>query len=244
MRRAILFLAFLAVGASGCHSSSRCDVGGTLTLYWQPPQGGFTTATGQLLGCDAAGVATVDVTVNGTSAGTFNCHGPTADGIQLTGFGDETVSIQLDAFDASNRHLYQEVTSASTALCADTLVDANLAAVQAAFQVSYALPGGNTCPPSSYLWYSIVDVTGNTQFALVDAQNSPTAVPCGSQLIFDQALFGQYRLDFIQVVTPTGNGFQPWGALYEYCSPLTFNHNTANDTLFVPTLSPATGLCQ
>ena len=148
MRRAILLLATFGLALSGCRS--RCDNGGTLTLFWQNPQGGFTDASGQLLSCDQAGVSTVDVSVNGTLAGHFPCHGPSSDGITLTGFFDnETVSVQLDAFDASNNLLYQDVRSTSTASCGNATLDVTLAAVQAPFRISYALPGG-ICPADSY----------------------------------------------------------------------------------------------
>ncbi|SRR6266568_4506852 len=241
MRRAILLLCTFGLALSGC--GSRCDNGGTLTLFWQTPQGGFTTATGQLLSCDAAGVSTVDVSVNGTLAGHFPCHGPSSDGVTLTGFFNETVSVQLDAFDASHNLLYQDARTTSTAACGNVVLDVTLAAVQAPFQISYALPGGIACPPSSFVWLSLFDVTGNVQFDLVDANHSPTALPCGTVLTYDKALFGQYRLDFIQVVQQTFNPSTPFVALYQDCSPLIFAHQAANDVFIVPTLLLPTGTC-
>lgn len=242
MRRAILLLATFGLALSGCRS--RCDNGGTLTVFWQNPQGGFTTTTGQLLSCDAAGVSTVDVSVNGSLAGHFPCHGPSSDGITLTGFfNNETVSVQVDAFDASNNLLYQDVRSTSTAACGNVALDVTLAAVQAPFQISYALPGGIACPPSSFVWLSLVDVTGNVQLDLVDGSHSPTAIPCSTVLTYDKALFGQYRLDFIQVVQPTGNPLAPFVAAYQFCSPLTFDHQAANDVFIVPTLFSASVSC-
>ena len=241
MTRAILLLATFGLAVSGC--GRHCN-DGTLTLFWQKPQGGFTTATGQLLSCDEAGVSTVDVSVNGVLAGTFPCHGPSSDGITLTGFFNETVSVQVDAFDASNNLLYQDVRTTSTAACGNIALDVTLAAVQAPFQISYALPGGIACPPSSFIWLSLVDVTGNVQFDLVDANNTPTAIPCdNTDLIYDKALFGQYRLDFIQVVQPTGNPLTPFVARYEFCSPLNFNHQASGDVFIVPTLFSASGFC-
>lgn len=242
MRRALLLLCTLGLALSGCRS--RCDNGGTLTLFWQNPQGGFTDASGQLLSCDQAGVSTLDVSVNGTFLGTFPCHGPSSDGILLTGFFNQTVTVQLDAFDASNNLLYQDVRSTSTAACGNVSLDVTLAAVQAPFQISYALPGGIACPPSSFVWLSLVDVTGNVQFDLVDANNSPTAIPCGTVLTYDKALFGQYRLDFIQVVQSTGVPATPFVSLYQFCSPLNFNHQAANDDFIVPTLISSSVSCR
>lgn len=240
MRRAILLLAALAAGASGCSSNSRCDVGGTLTLYWQPPQGGFTTATGQLLGCDAAGVATVDVTVNGTSAGTFNCHGPSADGIQLTGFGDETVSIQLDAFDASNRHLYQEVTRASTALCADTLVDANLTALAGDLTVGYQFTDSFSCTANTFIWYTLLDVAQNQVVDEVGpSSTNPQAIPCGSAITLSALPFGRYTVTRIQEVQLVSNTYQTFHAT---CSPQTFDHLAAGETQTV-LVPPSYGTC-
>ena len=240
MRRALLLLSTFGLALSGC--GSHCD-NGTLTLFWQKPQGGFTTATGQLLSCDEAGVSTVDVSVNGSLAGHFPCHGPSSDGITLTGFFNETVSVQVDAFDASHNLLYQDVRSTSTARCGNVALDVTLAAVQAPFQISYALPGGIACPPNSFVWLSLVDVTGNVQFDLVDANNTPRALPCGTVLTYDKALFGQYRLDFIQVVQSTGVPATPFVAAFEFCTPLNFDHQAANDVFIVPTLLSASGFC-
>ncbi|HYS79593.1 MAG TPA: hypothetical protein VEM76_02725 [Anaeromyxobacteraceae bacterium] len=243
MRRALLLLCTFGLALSGCRS--RCDNGGTLTLFWQKPQGGFTTATGQLLSCDEAGVSTVDVTVNGSFAGHFPCHGPSSDGITLTGFFGENVSVLVDAFDASNNLLYEDgPRSTSTASCGNVALDVTLGAVQAPFQISYALPGGIACPANSFVWLSLVDVTGNVQFDLVDQNNTPTAIPCGTVLTYDKALFGQYRLDFIQVVQPTGIPSTPFVSLYQFCQPLNFNHQAANDDFIVPTLISSSVSCR
>jgi hypothetical protein len=152
--------------------------------------------------------------------------------------------VQVDAFDASNNLLYQDVRSTSTAACGHVALDVTLSAVQAPFQISYALPGGAACPANSFVWLSLVDVTGNVQFDLVDANNSPTAIPCGTPLTYDKALFGQYRLDFIQVVRSTGVPATPFVAAYQYCSPLNFDHQAANDVFIVPTLFPASVSCR
>ena len=244
MRRAILIFATFGLALSGC--GSHCNNGGTLTLFWQNPRGGFTDASGQLLSCDQAGVSTVDVTVNGTLAGHFPCHGPSSDGITLTGFfNGETVSVQVDAFDASDNFLYSDgPRSISTAACGNVARDVTLDAVQAPFQISYALPGGVACTPNSFIWLSLVDVTGNVQFDLVDANNTPFAIPCdNTDITYDKALFGQYRLDFIQVVQQTGNPLAPFFAQYQFCQPLSFDHQAANDLFIVPTLFSATGPC-
>jgi hypothetical protein len=246
MRRAVLMLATFGLALTGCYSRhydqpAACAPVGTLTVYWQVPQGGFVSPAGALQACDAAGVAYVDVSVNGVSTGKHPCHGPRADGIQLTGFTDETVKVQADAYDAQGNLLFQDVRNVTTAYCYDTTVDVQLAAVAAPLLVSYALPVP-TCPANSFVWLSLVDVTGNVQYDLVDLNNTPNDLPCGVQnpIVYPKALYGQYRLDFMQVVQWNGSSYE---SRYQYCAPTTFNHVAPNDQLSV-TLQPTVGVCR
>ena len=217
MRRAILLLAALAAGTSGC-SSDNCPNGGTLTVYWQPPQGGFTTATGQLLGCDAAGVSTVAVSINGGAASSFSCHGPNADGVQITGFGDEAVNVQVDAYDASNRHLFQDVTSTTTAFCANTVLDANLAALTGDMTAYTTFGPYTTCAQAGVasIYYSLYDANG--------AVYSSATIPCTDPspgFVIPSVDFGQYRFRFVQGLDSHGV------AIYDLCGEVV-NFNNVN----------------
>lgn len=218
MRRAILLLAALTAGASGC-SSNNCPNGGTLTIYWQPPQGGFTSATGQLLACDQAGVSDLDISINGQLAVSHQpCHGPSADGVQLTGFTGETVSVQVDAYDVNNRHLFQDVTSANTAFCQDALLDVNLAALTGDMTVYTTFGPYSTCAQAGVasIYYALYDATG--------AVYSSGTVPCTDPspgFVIPSVDFGQYRFRFVQGLDPAGV------AIYDICGDVV-NFNSAN----------------
>ena len=239
MRRAILLLAALAAGTSGC-SSDNCPNGGTLTVYWQPQRGGFTTAAGQLLGCDAAGVSDLDVSINGqVIASHVPCHGPNADGVQLFGFGDEVVTVQIDAYDASNRHLYQVIIpSQSTVLCADTVVDATLPALTGDLTVGYQFTDSFSCTANTFIWYTLLDVTRNQVVDEVGPSSAnPQAIPCGSVITLSALPFGAYTVTRIQEVqfTPPNN----YVTFHATCSAQSFDHVTAGETQTV--LVPASG---
>jgi hypothetical protein len=241
MRRAVLMLATFGLALAGC-SSHHCD-GGTLTVYWDGQNGsGFVSTGGVLQGCDAAGVATLDISINGAVvASQAPCHGPNADGITLTNFGNETVAVQLDAYDSQGNLLYQDVSNVDTAYCRDTVFDAPLSAVAAPMNLEYLLPVSQ-CPPGAYVWLSLVDTTDQKQLDLVDQGNTPTAIACGNPdpIVYSNALYANYRLDWIQVVQ--WDGGSGYTSLYEYCTPTYFTHSAPNDTLSV-TLQTATTGC-
>jgi hypothetical protein len=250
MRRAILLLAVVVAGASGC--SNDCNSGGTLTIYWQTPQGGFTSATGQLLGCDAAGVATVDVTINGTLVSTSNCHvSSSADGVQLFGFGDETVNVQVDAYSSSNEHLYQALTSTTTAFCANKVLDVTLTAVNADMNVAYSFRSGGCMAPTTaspysttFIWYRLVDGSGKVVSAADQTQNS-TAIPCSDTnrtfVVPSLALSQSYAIDGIEEVELDANGsFIVWS--YNCVQSPAVLHAQANDTVTAgPMVAQASG---
>jgi len=98
------------------------------------------------------------------------------------------------------------------------------------------------CPVSSYVWLSISDETRGTVFAVVDGQNAPTSIPCNTPLVFPAAPFGHYRLDFVQILTPTGIPSVPFRPVYQMCTPFPFAH-AGDDIVTLPALGQATGPC-
>jgi hypothetical protein len=243
MKRAIPLLAAAFLGLTGCYTQCTDT---ELDVTWA-----FTDASGTVLSCPASGTATVRIFLDDLqltdrfgNPTDFTCaDGPT---IPILGIPAGTHKLQLDAHDASGNLLYQYVnTNLPLLSCGVNPLSANLDAVQATMVVHYSIANaGNQCPSGSFVWYSIFDVTDNRQFDLVDGTHSPTAVPCGTVLTFDKALFGTYALDFIQIVVPTGNPSAPFGALYESCTPQTFDHSAPNDGIVLPPLQPATVFCQ
>jgi hypothetical protein len=244
MRRAILLLAAVVAGASGC--SNECNYGGTLTIYWQPPQGGFVTSSGDLLGCDDAGVSTVDVTINGSLVDTFNCHASqNADGIQLTGFGDETVNVQLDAYSSSNEHLYQAVTSTTTTYCASRVLDVKLSSLKAEMNVAYSFTsgsGGCVTPSTNaysttFIWYRLVDSNGTLVSAANSSQNA-TAIPCSANRTFtvqDLPLNKYYAVNGIEEVELFADGtYIVWR--YNCNQSPSVLHSQAGDTVTADTM--------
>ncbi|GEJ55618.1 hypothetical protein AMYX_03590 [Anaeromyxobacter diazotrophicus] len=244
MKRAILLFAALSAGVGGCYSRplpETCGVPGTLTLYWQNPQGGFQ-ANGQLFGCDSGGVASVQVSVNGAVQGVFPCHGPAADGIQLTGYGDERVSVQLDAYDASSHHLYQQVQTVNTTACADTLVDARLPALAGDLTVGYQFTDSPTCAANTYIWYTLLDATRNEVIDEVGpASLNPKAIPCSSVIALQAVPFGHYTVTRIQEIQYTSA--TTYVSLHDTCSPQSFDHLLPGETQTVLVPPTAGGTC-
>lgn len=240
MRRAILLLAALTAGASGC-SSNHCPNGGTLTVYWQPPQGGFT-ANGALLGCDQAGVATVDVYIDNQFSGTFSCHGPSADGITLIGFDNQVVAVEIDGYDASRNLLYQGVvTNQPTTFCADTFVDVTAPALTGNLTVQYGFTDSFTCSGGTYIWYTLLDATRNQVIDEVGPSSiNPQAIPCGSTISLLDVPFGNYTVTRIQEVQLSGSTYS---TAHATCSPQSFGHFVTADVSPTVQVPPSPGTC-
>lgn len=253
MRRAIPFLAAAAaLTATGC-TSSHCDPS-DVNVYWES----FTDVNGRTFTCAGSDVVGVQVFVDG-QAQLLNSSGQpqpvscipfpgqsSAAGVTLLAFTPGTYSIEVQAYDQTGNLKYLAQTSVVVPgnACGQVLtVDTVPTQVADDLTVAYSITGGQACPANSFVWYSLFDVTGNASFSAVDGQHSPQSVPCGSVLTFPTALFGQYQLDFIQIVTPTGNPATPYAAVFQDCTPLAFNHSGRDGTT-VPPLQTATVSCQ
>ncbi len=234
MKRATIgVLAAALVGATGC--GSHCE---NMQLAWT-----FTDASGNPISCEQSGAAWILIFLDdqqlvdgyGNPLQLTCADGPV---VPIVGVGPNPVKLQLDAYDANKNLLYQYIASNVTARqCGNNVLQVDLTAVQAAMTIAYSINNtGNACPQGSYVWYSLFDVTDNQLFSAVDGTHSPNSVPCGSELTFDGALYGTYRLDFIQIVAPTQDPTQPWVSLFADCTAHAFTHAAPNDGYTVPQL--------
>ena len=228
--------------ATGCNN---CDPAGT-AIYWT-----FTDASNHTTtSCSAAGVATLRIFVNGNAqtddlghqdlqcAGAYDNAGGAV--VAVYSANDQ---IQVEAYDAQGNLLYLSTDFVPTSSCGLKSFNANLTAQQGTLTVN--LTGFAQCPLTSYVWYSLTDVTdptNPTSYSIVDGlHQNATAVPCAGAIAFDVVPFGNYRLDWIQIVQPTSNPATPYAAVLQNCSPQALAHD-ANDVFTVP-LAPATSAC-
>lgn len=247
MRRVILILAAAVLGVGGCRERHHdgCDFT-TMELDLT-----FINAAGAAVSCASSGTAYYRVFIDGASV-TDNAGNPIdyacADGNVVDVVDVATgvpQSVQVDAYDVSGNLLYQFLQDNVTLQgCGVNVVAADLPWVRGAMSFGYSLPGGNQCPVGpvgSFVWFSIFNVTDNVVFATVDGYNHPTDWPCGTQLTFPDAVFAEYRLDFIEIVTPIGGS--TYQVDFEDCTPRLFQHFAANDVFDMPTLAPASASC-
>jgi len=235
MKRAIVFLA-TAVIATGCHTCPPTDA----VVFWT-----FVDASGnQFVGCPGSGVSFVRVFLNGEAQTDefgntdFSCT-VFSDGAVLPNFRGGTYALQLEGYDANSQLLYLDQRNVTLANCGETVVDASLAAVQGSLTLDLA--GFTQCPLDSFVWYSLVDVTNNQIYSVVDGLDTPTAIPCTGSVLFDKVPFGQYQFDFVQVVRRTGDPVTPYLAAFQNCTPQAFNH--LGDDAVTATLVPALASC-
>ncbi len=243
MKRAIVgFLAIAAV-AGGCGSS--CPLPDTI-VYWT-----FTDASGgTTTDCAAAGVSTIRIFVN-DQAQTDQNGSPDLSCTDFRQSGgalfptpvNGNVKLQVEGYDANGNLTYlTDPMTVNLQRCGETVVDANLRAQQGTLTIN--LTGFSQCPSPGYIWYSLTDVTNPQQpqvYSAVDGLSSPTAVSCTGAIALDNVPIGNYRLDWIQVVVPTGNPQTPFAAVWQNCSPTAVTHS-GNDATTV-NLTQATQIC-
>jgi hypothetical protein len=246
-RRAAIALAIpLALAAGGCGAASCAPP--ALDVSW----GTFTDAAGQPFDCAAAGalVAGIRVLVDGTPSygldgGCVVSSGSTrTEAVRLSAVAAGAHEVDVQGVDADGRLRFADTRTVTVpgGCGAVARADATPAAVADDLGLGYSIAGGLPCPLSSYVWLSIIDVTRGTVFSVVDGQNGPTSIPCNTPLVFPAAPFGSYRLDFVQIVTPTGISAFPFRPVYQMCTPFPFDH-ARDDIVALPALGPATGPC-
>jgi hypothetical protein len=148
MRRTLLLLAAASLAGSAC-TTRDCPPEG-VNVYW--PQ--FTTSTGAAVSCSAAGVAGVQVYVDGVPQfqQPVPCSLPAlgggfVDGTGLAEFAPGTYTIAVQGFDASGRLRYedQRQVSVGNACGAFTDVDTFPVATTGTLTMSVSFAGQRTC---------------------------------------------------------------------------------------------------
>lgn len=230
MNRALLLLPFAAI-ASGCYVAPPCDP--VVNVYWTftvPGLNGVQT-------CAQAGVDTVDVFVDGGLVDTVPCSGPSADGIQLVGFGQGTRLLQLDVYSGGVNGIRRYQLDANIRFdgCTSSY-DVVADGLPGDLDLTYLFdPPVSSCLPNSFAWYQLRDA-GNGNF---DVPPIASSYPCGPEVIGPLNLpAGVYTLSRFEVGQVSGNS---WTPDYNLCAPRTFVH--AGPAALSTTLVPATASC-
>lgn len=231
---------------AACGGSSRCDPA-ALDVTWTP----FTDAAGLPFDCaGASAVGGVRVLVDGTTAFQLDggcvstAGGARSEGTRLTGLapGAHEIAVQGIGADGLVRFEDRRTVTVPAGCAGAQQVATTPAAVADDLGLTYSIAGQLACPVSGFVWLSMSDETRGTVYAVVDQTRAPTSIPCGTPLVFPAAPFGRYRVDFIQIVTPTGIPTIPFRAAYQMCVPFVFDH-AADDVATLPALQQATGPC-
>jgi hypothetical protein len=251
MKRAILILATALLGTTTACSSHSCDGVGDVNLFWN-----FQDARGAPLSCSQAGVAQMNVIVDGVDNGTFACtltarDGSPVQGITLQGFNPASHSFELHALDASGRETYTDAFALPTdRTCNGNTVDRVLTRTVGDLTVAFRLTNANgtategcSSGAPTFIWYVLLDQNGQ-EVSSVDQNNSPTAIPCTAGGVFFQDLpFQQYTLAAIAEVNITSLGPPVTVVpLHATCTPQTFQHALPGETATV-SVPASSGLC-
>jgi hypothetical protein len=231
MKRAILLLAAVFLGATGCHSR-RCET--DITFFWHFPNANGTAD----LACSQAGVVNVEIIEDGFSDGRFACtlsdrNGNPVQGVTLTNFATRTHQFELDGLDASGNIIFQDQFSFTPTSCADNQLDRSLTLVTGDLSIDFQFTDmGFTCfNAKTLIWYELLD-RNNQTVDIVGPNNTPTALPCSNGAIaLNQLGFGPYKVSRIQEVEFVTNG----GFIVHHatCTPQPFQHLTAGETVTV-----------
>jgi hypothetical protein len=185
----------------------------TLTVEWS----GFTGGDGYARGCVAAGVASVDVYLDGAYVSTWPC---TDGGAVITGVASGAHSLDVEGLESSGRIAYRDELPATVGSCGDSLYQA--APAEGFVDVNYAFPYGGSCVGTlatpSYMWFSVFDQVAGAVAAEVSERTLPVADQklywCGvyandpDPAVAAHALFfplpaGTYRMRWIEERQPT-----------------------------------------
>ncbi len=213
--RHLLLAAPLAVLLSAC--AEPCDAP-MLTASWT-----FTLADGSRgVGCYGAGVSTVNLWIDGVSAGQgIDC----AQGsVSVPGLdaGDHDFTIQ--GVSASGAVRYQTWGTTSVDSCGERRVLLEPGA--GTLRVNYATSTGlcyaeaDAAQTLGYVWFNLVDRTTGLSAALVNSAVTPALLPCRtgtSAQVNIPVPWGLYRLAWMQVVTYPVSSTP--AAIYQTCPP-------------------------
>ena len=248
MKRILGLFAAMLISGTGCvvETAHDCDSDhyGSVVVDWYT----FTDSFNQVFStCETAEVDTIEVLIDGVSAGSVSCNAPYYEMI-IDGVSSGNHTITVDGINSAyNQVFYEYSVGASVADCLDTVVDADLLAVQGPFYFEIYDQLSPLGTSGYYFWYSFTDATGLVY--LVDQDHDPFAAPFyddaaggpDAVLLFPHFPFGDSTLDWMYEVYYDGAGFQ---AVATTCSPLTLHHVAANDgaTVLLDTPYPGCGL--
>ncbi len=155
MKRLVLLAAAALLGSGCIVHNDHCNAP-TLTVEWN----GFTGGDGVARGCTAAGVANVDIYMDGTFVSTWPC---TDGGALITNVASGTYTLTVEGIESGGRIAYRDEFSATAGSCGDRLYQAQPA--EGWVDVNYAFQGGGSCVGSlsnpSFMWFSVFDQVAN-----------------------------------------------------------------------------------
>jgi hypothetical protein len=195
---ALAFAAALAtLAGTGCGSSS-CDQ--TLTIPWQ-----LTDPSGHVWSCANAGVAFVDVYVNGVlQVNAAPCSNASA---TIFGVPNDTHEVVVEGLDAG-LHILDRDEFITSAGCGGFTYPAS--AGEGVLNLDYHFTPADACGGATSMWYRVTDVIANQVIDEIgsssgsDAASAACSVAGGNDVLGYTGLgtvpYGTYRLDYIEEV--------------------------------------------
>jgi hypothetical protein len=172
MNRLVLLALVASILGTGCGHDT-CDAR-TVAIGWPSFLLADGTATSS---CGVALLSTVDVFVDGSSVGSFNC---TDGGVNVTGvLNDGNHVFDVEGIDSATGAIaLRDSVTVGNSNCTDLLV--NTQPSEGTFVLNYSFtPNICTSATNSYIWFTIHDDIANQDIA-VDGSNSPRAYTCGN----------------------------------------------------------------
>ena len=231
MKRLAFVLAAAVLG-TGCNPvQDRCT--GTVSLQWdfQRPDGSVPTGTVNAV-CVAAGVAFVDVFMDGQPVDRFSCS---EGGATIVDVRSGQYLMTVEGVDAGDVIRYREEFNLDARSCGDPLIATRPAA--GFVDLNYSLPGGVCGASPSYLWFALRDaVTGHLHPESVDAANNPHRYTCPGDVIVSLPA-GAYTLEWMEE-RDTSNG-----VLGVDCTDRPFDVFGGTTTAQTPAIADSTTAC-
>ena len=207
---------------------------GSLNISWQ-----LVDASGAVRSCSGAGVAFVDVYVDGTrQVDAVPCGGGSA---TLTFVPNGSHSITVEGLDASLQIVDRDQFTAQTG-CGNNPVLATVG--EGLLNLDYVFAPTNACGSgATYLWFQVTDLVTNMVISAITSQSSDTdkvTAPCSTSNGFTFSVpLGRYRLDWIGEIA--GPYASPPTLLYQDCSPSSVSVTGPGTFLLPATLTNASG---
>jgi len=192
MKRLALALAAAFLGSGCTVTPDRCT--GTVSLQWDFQLADGTVPTGTVNAvCMAAGVAYVDVFMDGQPVDSFFC---TDGGATIVDVASGLYFMTVEGVDAGGVIRYREEFDLDARSCADPLIATRPAA--GSVDLNYSLPGNVCGATPSYLWFALRDAaTGHLHPESVDAANDPHRYTCPGNVIVPLPA-GRYTLEWME----------------------------------------------